>query len=782
MKKILSLVIAILILLAIGPEETLAQSYIQISHEAGYDQRVKEGRSYPLHLTVTNMGTDAFSGDLVIHFSSSYRSRGAHVVSVYLEGGETKEYTVIMPPASDYGYYFGPGDEQIQLFRGSWQDGRKVVFVGERQVETTSVLPETVTAGILSENPDRLASLKGVTDITRQWHNLQVDLIPEDARGLEYFDYIIVDEFPLATLSKEQQEALLNWIKAGGTFVVGATENPRQTYGIFFSELPLQGDGIGTSTDVTFAGEGHVTSLPIMTGTLNAGEIVVQNGETPLVVKKDTGSGQIIQMAFSIGAGPVITAEGYPEWFTSFIGINNSTIHHTVRDLYDSLYWDIGRYNEFFGGPNLSLGQLTGILVLYLLLLVPALYWILKRIDRREHAWWIIPSLSIICSVLIFGVGAKDRLARAQINEMGIFVSENNYLHGIHVLSLQSNRGGEYVVNAKKSEFFPVPISSQEFSLESKNKLPRFQETRNRLDIIYPEMEYWSVRTLIGEATKHVEGSFSWELSLDAGTLTGTITNAFPYDFEEVFIWSGMEQFSLGALQQGETVQVHIDVGQAFLHTPLSPDIYMYVEGNDEWNLVAREVLLKSSIHQYAFNHAAPVIAGITNDEIIATELVDKKAERRQKSLILVPFHPEIVRLGEVTLHSDDFHIEFHSISGTHYEEYFLSPGEIEIYGEPGLYEFIYHLPAGLDRKQLNVSELTIDLPSSDQFSILHDSEEQFITLDPEDGLRMVITEGADQYITENGEIIIRVMKQSHDDRTLTPPNIRLKGSVAGND
>ncbi len=780
MKKCLKFFFTLAIIFFLWPNASKAQVEIHITHEAGFEGQVKTGRSYPLFVTVTNGGTEPFSGDLLIHFSGEFT--GARVMSIYLDGGESRRYTTILPASSEADYFSPQLDESFVLYEGAWQKGKKIAFSGNSQMNFTLISQETVTVGILSKEPDRVARLKRISEENYRWHYLQEDVLPEDARGLEYFDYMIIDEYPLAALSQEQQEALLTWVQAGGTLIVGATENARQKYGILFNELPLQEQDRETLESVSLGEELTVTNLPVWTGAIHDGEMIEESEGRPLVVKKELGSGQIIQMAFSIGSEPIISQEGFPEWFASFIPFKKRIIRYPVENLYNTLYWDFGRYNEYFPGPKVTHIQLTGILVLYLVLLVPVLYWILKRLDHREHAWWLIPVISLICSGLIFFVGAKDRLARAKMNEMGIFVSENGRLQGFHILSFQSNRGGEYVVQTKESEYLPVPIGTQSSFLNEKSKLAIIEDERDHLVIVYPDMEYWSIRSLIGEAAKTVNGSFSAELSLSNRKLTGTITNEFPYDFSQVFIWSGINQYELGPLAQGDSIEVEIDIEGMFLRSPLIKDVYLEIQGNENRQEIVQKALLSGNIHQLAFNHSHPVIAGITTDEIIATELVGEDAERQRASLILVPFQPQIAHDGDIVLDHDELQKDFRSLSSTKYEMYFTHTGEFEIFAEPGEYEFIFQLPAGLDRERLTVSKINIALRSLAQHSIWNAKEKTFVGITPQDGQRMEIMKEADDYVTENGEIIIRVTIQSRNDPTLFYPMIQLEGSVARDD
>src|SRR4029078_3512544 len=73
--------------------------------------------------------------------------------------------------------------------------------------------------------------------------------------------------------------------------------------------------------------------------------------------------------------------------------------------------------------PNLALppvGGLIAILVVYILLIGPINYLILKRIDRREWAWVTMPVLIVAFAVGAYGFGSLLRGTNAPVNDAAI--------------------------------------------------------------------------------------------------------------------------------------------------------------------------------------------------------------------------------------------------------------------------------------------------------------------------------------------------------------------------
>ncbi|MBO1914960.1 hypothetical protein J4G37_60310, partial [Microvirga sp. 3-52] len=63
---------------------------------------------------------------------------------------------------------------------------------------------------------------------------------PDDARGWDMVDYVVMDEYAFADLQSEKQLALLEWVKNGGIIIIGSSDNLENEVGVFAPYLPLK--------------------------------------------------------------------------------------------------------------------------------------------------------------------------------------------------------------------------------------------------------------------------------------------------------------------------------------------------------------------------------------------------------------------------------------------------------------------------------------------------------------------------------------------------------------
>ncbi len=161
------------------------------------------------------------------------------------------------------------------------------------------------------------------------------------------------------------------------------------------------------------------------------------------------GNGQIIQTTFSLGDNPLASMNGYAKLITTILQLDSSQPIHGyptfVGNYMDYLPYEVGSINELFPSFEVSVTTLVIIVLIYILLIGPILYLILKKFDKREHAWWIIPVVSIALSIALFIIGAKDRLFQSQIQQTAYYqVTEDNRLSGYYIESILTNRGGDF--------------------------------------------------------------------------------------------------------------------------------------------------------------------------------------------------------------------------------------------------------------------------------------------------------------------------------------------------
>jgi hypothetical protein len=762
---------------------------IKVTLDEGFDGKVKRGEGFPLNIKLENNG-EAFSGDLLVHFNPSYNTGGAVLVPVELPEGSTKTYQLSLPGLTEDGYSYNQNTEMVQLYKGDWKKGNKVSFSGDKTLKPRFINPDELVMGVLSENYDRLKELRVLPATSIQMIPLTEEMIPKQGLGLEMIDYLIIDEYAVSQLDEQQQKSILDWIQSGGVLVAGAAPDASSSYGQLYSLLPMKVEAESSgSTNFLQVNESEkltFETINLFTGAVEKDAQVLQmSNNHPAVIKKLFGNGIILQTSFSLGDQPLSTWKGYSTWFKDLINQAKTTstyTQHYGQDLYDSMYWEFVETNEYFPASHYSIPQLIMIIMIYLVVLVPVLYFVLRKVDKREHSWWIIPSLALIMSIIVFSLGAKDRIAEPQLNQMGVYQVKNGQLVGLQASTLLSNTSGEYRLHVPKGEVYPIPHMNNMQSFDPSTGAV-MEEQRKVNEVVFSNVGYWSTKTIYGKAQKEETGEFTVNLSLKDNQITGTIQNGYPYDFEELFIWSGNVKLKLGSLKEGETIKVDQKIKQNFLSGPIMLSTASMHQQTDLEKMKIEKLQYAASVFLFDGSQGPnnqPLIGGITKEAIVNVDIEGKKEKQNNLNLILAPFVAETDFTGEFTITNEMLSTRMDVVSGVIHEK--NQNGSLnEIFMEDGEYDYVIQLPEQLKGKKVEINSLKLNVSEHQliQYSILNRETGEYLEITPDQrSVTLNKDNQIEQYFSKEGELLIKIHKNTQGDPYVNLPTITMKGVV----
>lgn len=761
---------------------------IKISVDAGFDGKVKRGEGFPLKITAENSGGD-FSGYLLVEFYPTYNAGGAVPVKIELPANSSKEFEVAIPGVTEDHQSYYQNEPTIHLYKGDWRDGKAVAYKGDKTIKPKFIDMGDNVIGVLSEQYDRLKELRVLPKAQTQMVHIKEEQVPKHALSLQTLDVLLIDKFAVSALSEEQQTAISEWIAGGGVLIAGGTPNASQFYGSLYSILPLHTNN-ETKGDASFLNinkdkDFPLKELQIFTGELGKdATVLTESGEIPAVVKKAHGQGMILQTAFSLGDEPLSSWPNYSHWFDELLkhaDISNITIGYYGSDMLDQLYWDFAEVNEYFPSSSFSIGVLIALLTGYIILVVPILYFILRKLDKREQTWWIIPSISLVMAVVIFAIGAKDRLGNPQMNQMGFYIQDQQQLKGYQSVTTLANKQGAYTVSYPKNEFTPVMSTMNTTSFEPLRGAVMENKTK-RDRVIFPSIEYWSAKTVYGPAQHESAGSFKADLTFKNGQLTGTVENLYDYDFAELYLWTGNRQVKLGPVNKGETISVKAEVKSSFLTRPYSNG---YGGSNQlDINEMKQERLFSAAstfLLDQTYKDNKPVLAGVLTEPVIDIKMEDNKEKQHNLNLIIEKTDAKQEITGKFTLKNDHLNARFKIIDGQVHEDWY-STANNEALLDDGEYDYIYQLPTEMIGKNYRLDEIKLTMNSYGvKYSIYHQRKNEWIDIDlsKNNSFHLKEKDSIDEYISEKGELIIKFNKNSNGDPYTQLPNITIKGEVS---
>ena len=388
-----------------------AQSTITVTAQAGLGGFCKTGNWLPVRVTVNNTGADVNA-----RVQSSFKNSG---------GGTTIEgMDVSLPSTSrkEFFLYIRP-ESFLRTFSVSVTEGNKVLATTNLNINCLS--DPTTLFGVITDSPSTFSVLNSIRPLTgaAKTAQLKIDDLPDHASGWGMLDALIISNADSGTLTVRQKQALELWIANGGKlFVTGGLEWQTTTAGIS-DLLPLQINGTKNITSLSALSDYTIGSTALEAGTLLASgkvlagsNVLVQQNGTPLLVEKPVGFGKVYFFAADPSLKPLSDWDGFENFYLHLIGFKSP-----------KPLWASGRWDAYYADtalstlPELSLPSFIYVccwLGLYIAVIGPLNYFILRRIKRPELAWVTIPVLVIVFTSLAYFSGYLYRGTRPILNRI----------------------------------------------------------------------------------------------------------------------------------------------------------------------------------------------------------------------------------------------------------------------------------------------------------------------------------------------------------------------------
>lgn len=774
---------------ALPVSEASAAPTLEVQAKAGISGKAKYQSVTPLQVTVKNNGAD-FSGDMAINTFNSYQAASALVVPIDIAAGEEKTFTLYLDSLADYGY---SDADLFAFYEGDIEKGKKVAYKGTKRLQANFLEANSTFIYTLTDKSDRLSAYLRLSQFVPSnsveifnLNQLKDYTLPEVAQGFEMANIIAVDEIAIADLSPKQQEALLKWVQDGGTLLLGGAEQINATAGVFKDYLPLSLSQKMTSVSADsltkLSGGGIFTqAIQVYTATENEGSVpVLKDNNIILAAKKQVGSGEIVQTTFSLGDQPLASMDGYAALTAKMLDIQTMSQQTTMQgqSTMDQLSYELGSINELFPSFEVSVTYMLIVIILYILVIGPILYFVLKKMDKREHAWWVVPAISVVLSITLFIFGAKDRIVQPQVQQSAFFkVNEDSSVNGYYVESILTNRSGNFVVNADKATTALAFRNNYNLSgaAGSLHESSYIKEHANGSTLTLRDLSYWSVQSFGGKTAAQNIGKMDVDITLKDEKLSGTVKNNFPFALKDVTVISGTKEVKLGDIEPNATLTVDKEMKTTVLQKPSNFNNYNYdnPKSKEEVDPIRIE-RMKSQALQLVENEKQPVITAWAEQAIVGVEL-ETSVKMSPISYFVQPFDGKVEMSGPFTMKRNNFSYNLNPQSSNAFFDK-IDEQLNTWYLSDGLYELSIEMPDNFMSFVQSLNELTISNKDVKrmQLSIWNNTTNAY---EPLVDTKQVFTKDITQYFNEKGELLLEIKfgpDQTGEQTKL--PEIELKG------
>ncbi|CEP67604.1 Class I glutamine amidotransferase-like [Moorella glycerini] len=550
-----------------GTLPSLAAAPVKMKVRPGLGGLYKVNQHLELVITVDNPGP-GFAGTITVEQDEERPERRrpdlARVATdVDVPAGASGQYRLVIPGE------LASVKPVVRLVSGgqvlaeSWvegvavDDGRMVILA----------LGEDVTGGglqdWLSQGVGSLATLK----------YLSPGELPGDSLLLSAADIIMIGPAGVSRLSQEQVKALKEWVYLGGSLVLlggaGAGEG-----GSFTDVSPVQ-----VSSRQVVAGklEGLRSGGPLLVaaGRLVAGKaLAVENG-VPVLARRPLGRGEVLYC----GAAPGdLGGEARDVWSA----LLNSTIPGPgIKVLLPQGPYPTGNpavaslvaasaYIPRLAGPPVPV--LALLWLVYATAVGPLLYFLLRRADRRDWAWALVPAGALVaagCFYLLAPAGRIQGYLTQTLAAVEILSPEMAEVRA--GASVVTTRGGDLTVQAA-----PGMLAGPSSGSTNRTAV-LVQQNKDTTTVNFGNVQYNSLRQVYALRLRRDLGSIAGRLYLEGNSIKGDLVNKTGLDLRDCKLILGSRVIPAGNLPAGGTV--HIEEKLEGVNPPADPEMLLAALG-----------------------------------------------------------------------------------------------------------------------------------------------------------------------------------------------------------
>lgn len=531
----------------------------------------QENNSYVMQVTVGNSGED-FTGTVQVIFAGSGYNNCAYNTEITLPAQGKKQFTITV------------SDRAADTVRGlcamNFLDEKGNVL---QSISLKNVFGNTISGisvGILSDNYSGLTFMDagGLDfDIQNMSYPLKMIELNNDNLG-EYLNelyFLIIDQFNVSSLSGENIQAIQDWVNGGGWLLIGTGEYAEQTLSGFDEDfldvdvldisepggkniVSSNAEQYGYYYEYTDAGI-DFTNMPVADLSYNKmNGYLYESSENPAICGSFE-EGSVSIFFCSLGEKELQKMSGY-----------------TIRSIYEELMYRSQSYRQngyseleyisrrllaFIDSINTDVDftWLKVVIIIYVVLVGPVLYLILRKCKKREWYWICAPVLGVlfIAGVFLGGQGAR-------VNETRVYSVTAQRADGnrkdTYFLAYHSGVK-PWVMRLNDSYEVAGPVQDGYYRSYNQNINDYYYIVNNDsegLSVgIKPEENFESGFLYAGGRTES-KGTISCGdiKGIGGGNVSGTITNGTDSDMAYMAVWFRSYIMVFADVKAGETIDL----------------------------------------------------------------------------------------------------------------------------------------------------------------------------------------------------------------------------------
>lgn len=534
----------------------------EVSVEIGFDGVYIVEKETPIKIKIKNNGND-FQGEVSMKVYTQIKNEdmgetGRYVIyyqDIDLASGAVKEYSL---------------DSAISTVNSTIEieiTDKKDEVVYRNNFPVTALSPDTIATAVITDNAsgmDYIKSLNLYDDVivdyttSEQIFLFTKDNFPKTKSILDNFKNIVISDFDTKSLSTEQINAIYEWLESGGNIVIGTGQNEMRSLSAFSENFGI------TATNPTSKNFNTYSELTGMYTCDILGEglqTVVEDNGNPLFLHKTYGGGNIIIATFDMALAPFSGYIKSSEIIKTAFDNSGITFEGGTEYFQDNNYINVDAAKKVPLKDNGSLNIIFIIVIVYIIVIGPILYFILKKKDKRELGWIAIPVISIIFTLVIFVIGKTSFYNNNILGVTSIVEMKNGTSYGNAQIAVNAKSPDAGSVSVKLSENIPIKIIDDRYYRYSDEDvcMGKINVGENK-KISFFETEKWSDNYFMTEKNINMGGEFKLDAELIGDTIKLYIKNNTTHNFENAIVVIGNFSVQIGDISAQTEFEKDINI------------------------------------------------------------------------------------------------------------------------------------------------------------------------------------------------------------------------------
>jgi hypothetical protein len=396
--------------------------------------------------------------------------------------------------------------------------------------------------------------------------------LPASAQGYEMVDAVALADMPLDNLTEDQIDALKGYVRNGGTLILSGGSDLSRLKSAFYAEmLPLDGITVRTVRDLGLLAQRYREPLPlpsqigVLTGTRKPGTEALLGD---LVYRRSYGAGTVLLTTFDYLDPTVRSWKEAPAFWRDLLRCNPTLVsprrmlasnsraaENSTQQLVDAM---AGK--QATNAPPMLV--VTLFLAAYLILLVPVSYFILKKLDKRELAWFTSPALILGFTVISYLIALSIKGGALTVNRVVTLetIAGSDQVAGYGQMTLYSPRRAAYDISMAPTTDANSPyrtlIPSELLSGSGAVTGDLTVDMDTTAMLRGAEVRLWDKRSFDTPVAANLGGTVEAKTRmLDNQNVEVVVTNKTRYTLQDCVLVNGGQANVIGTLAPGETKQ-----------------------------------------------------------------------------------------------------------------------------------------------------------------------------------------------------------------------------------